>query len=747
MQRRVLGFLSSCSLVAAVLLSQVTFLQRHAVQGANLISEERCGDYCSKEHVQGYVGPVDDNDQLRTALSQLAYKQEIIVSHHSKATLGYQVVNRWRKAGYHHMLLLLDKPVLCHALKGALATVGCGWYADMRPIHWMTMNDWVQKFTFYLTAARAVRLGYNVLAVDTDSAAFGDFYRIVKTPPFNQVNAFAMAESGICVNSGFEYYQNASKNGPTAFALFSHVFDTTRWWEISDPDIHGGQANSSDAVPLFKKLKLTRWWTCWDQAGLSDALHSTIIGRPWFFECFVGMHGLALGPKERDEWHARHIAVYNRIAPPKVRTPPYEMWEVAVPEELQTGRYVGGLENNEPSVLFTAKMHMPHAKGVWPEEFGGYPFEPTLGPQAQHVLSLFTDTGDPMWPDPEDPKQQAVAEAVPTERFAYFPKWLQNCFQCGNGGDSGWWSMQATGRLPAAVTHMHAGVPPGDFSKYVALATSMPGGWDWDLAAKASGAPGAASGIGKYLANKAYHHLPPLVAYAPGVLRAHATQLSYPHYAQAMRELVKVAMLLGRIVAYPWAPCEVPWLQKADPAHDPVDEGTHKIPWNDYLNISFMVVQSPPSGSLTTLNCLTAFLAKTPCVVGSLRPNSTAHEAPRGLLPFEFDHWLTKQPQEAQEAGPHNTLPLGKASPGNVTLRAGEPGAEAGNAPPIFDAVSAQEVEALRAAPGLSSQPVVWLTGLINVTGLRPEMTHKLESIVHKCCGLQDSPKMEGCMT
>ena len=56
---------------------------------------------------------------------------------------------------------------------------------------------------------------------------------------------------------------------------------------------------------------------------------------------------------------------------------------------------------------------------------------------------------------------------------------------------------------------------------------------------QASGVPGG-SGSGKYLANKAYHHLPPLVAYAPGVLRAHATQLSYPDYAKAMRELLKV---------------------------------------------------------------------------------------------------------------------------------------------------------------------------------------------------------------
>ena len=64
--------------------------------------------------------------------------------------------------------------------------------------------------------------------------------------------------------------------------------------------------------------------------------------------------------------------------------------------------------------------------------------------------------------------------------------------QCGNGGESGWWSMQATGRLPAAVTHVHAGVPPGDFAKYVALATAMPGGWDWDLAGKVGPTGGGA---------------------------------------------------------------------------------------------------------------------------------------------------------------------------------------------------------------------------------------------------------------
>ena len=60
---------------------------------------------------------------------------------------------------------------------------------------------------------------------------------------------------------------------------------------------------------------------------------------------------------------------------------------------------------------------------------GGRVFPPgPLGPRAAFIVSLFNDTGDPMWPDPEDPEQLAAAEAVPAEAYAHMPAWLVSCY-------------------------------------------------------------------------------------------------------------------------------------------------------------------------------------------------------------------------------------------------------------------------------------------------------------------------------
>jgi hypothetical protein len=46
---------------------------------------------------------------------------------------------------------------------------------------------------------RAVRLGYNVLSIDTDVLLFDDPYRYFKSPPFNAFNVINQAEVCQCL--------------------------------------------------------------------------------------------------------------------------------------------------------------------------------------------------------------------------------------------------------------------------------------------------------------------------------------------------------------------------------------------------------------------------------------------------------------------------------------------------------------------------------------------------------------------
>ena len=51
---------------------------------------------------------------------------------------------------------------------------------------------WINKHRFI---ARALRLGYNLLYMDTDTILFNDPYRFVKAPPLDRINLINLPES------------------------------------------------------------------------------------------------------------------------------------------------------------------------------------------------------------------------------------------------------------------------------------------------------------------------------------------------------------------------------------------------------------------------------------------------------------------------------------------------------------------------------------------------------------------------
>ena len=77
-------------------------------------------------------------------------------------------------------------------------------------------------------AARAIRLGYNVLTIDGDVFFFQDPYLFLKRPPYSSYQLMTQGESG-CINVGIMYAHNLSRAGPAAW-LWAEIADRMIRW-------------------------------------------------------------------------------------------------------------------------------------------------------------------------------------------------------------------------------------------------------------------------------------------------------------------------------------------------------------------------------------------------------------------------------------------------------------------------------------------------------------------------------------
>lgn len=121
----------------------------------------------------------------------------------------------------------------------------------------------------------------------------------------------------------------------------------------------------------------------------------------------------------------------------------------------------------------------------------------------------------PPFVEPEDPASASVVDAMPLERFAFFPPWLLTTHGQGehNRGRSGWWADHLVGAPISTMLHLHAGLMNTDHNKLLYTILEMPLGWDYDLAEAAEKRP-------PYISTRAHGHVPPLVALAPGVVHS-----------------------------------------------------------------------------------------------------------------------------------------------------------------------------------------------------------------------------------
>ena len=68
-----------------------------------------------------------------------------------------------------------------------------------------------------------MKLGYNVLLLDSDVSIMHNPYRYLKHPTFKDLTVMNQAESPVESNGGVLYVQNAAPDGPAAFMFAGDV--------------------------------------------------------------------------------------------------------------------------------------------------------------------------------------------------------------------------------------------------------------------------------------------------------------------------------------------------------------------------------------------------------------------------------------------------------------------------------------------------------------------------------------------
>jgi hypothetical protein len=144
---------------------------------------------------------------LQDALDGLSYKREIVIAHHAQLDFAYQMVHRWQRFGYGHVMMVFPDHVQCHRLQSTFPKLGCGWYEDHAAMGWIVKQDGgckgcTDKWLIHYTGARAVRMGFNVLVADADTMPLYDFYGMVRRSPYKNITLFNQREGNFNVNGG-----------------------------------------------------------------------------------------------------------------------------------------------------------------------------------------------------------------------------------------------------------------------------------------------------------------------------------------------------------------------------------------------------------------------------------------------------------------------------------------------------------------------------------------------------------------
>lgn len=450
--------------------------------------------------------------------------------------------------GLAHQILLTDGPETCDESKRILPELCCVWNSKQLPeSHFQhQLLLWNHRRAL---AARALRLGYNIMVLDTDMVVFDDPYKYLKRPPFNDINLLTMGETwpyetNYLLNLGFLYAQNARVDGPVSAILA----------EVPDRQLRMANDRENRALTMWK---VHQNCATDEQLLFDDVIYGSILKAPVHI---VSMD--ACGVQEaRDEPWVNWTAVSRRretlvgsgmIFTNNIEEAPVEWAEIVGGSTfmLKRANLHWWHESRLARLPINTSVSSTYASNKWPLEYGGQLLPPQRGQLSSAFQSLLLDECKcPLWPDPSSPSSINTVDApdAPVEKFAIAPHFLVASFQAR--GIKGLWG-QHGGRPQQVLGHIHQ--TPCDSWIGKRTIGQMLKQYNWSISKRLNG-----NNI--FFASSNLVPSPKVVAFVP-CLDIGKFITSLEDYKAILRGLVAVALLTNRAFVIPDLPCSLPFI-------------------------------------------------------------------------------------------------------------------------------------------------------------------------------------------
>ncbi|KAG1665878.1 hypothetical protein FOA52_005367 [Chlamydomonas sp. UWO 241] len=234
--------------------------------------------------------------------------------------------------------------------------------------------------------ALALRASYNVMFLDTDIIIFEDPYKYLKAPPFDAVN-LVFSGNVLDANIGIMYAHNVAPDGPVAW-IFAESADRMLRWSESPKLIENRE------WPVLRNFQHLMW----DQSNWIDAYVSAQLGRPTFHAAWAFQGD---NKDFNETWLADHHSrvMANRKEVKGVHT--------------DASKAIARAENYE---IETFKLNRVLTGGKWPVEFGGVGYPAERREYSKAWLAQLRAVGSPMWPEPDDPACASEPDIVVGEQ-------------------------------------------------------------------------------------------------------------------------------------------------------------------------------------------------------------------------------------------------------------------------------------------------------------------------------------------
>jgi hypothetical protein len=487
--------------------------------------------YCSINQVETFKGDVGTIDGIQHLIKTTTYKHELILiaaGHGFGFELGMNLVTSFWKLGIAHIAVLADDGPACDELHAVYSNITCIWSTtpgkdDLEASD--VQRILMQRFFLIL---RMVRLGVNVLNLDSDAYVYRDPYVYLKSPPFENQEIIAMRDiwghSGS--NTGAIYAQNIKPDSSSAWFLGEVVDRIIRTLESADwlTEHKPGIIISHTVV---------------DQFIFDDVIGSAYAGQMIAPIGDVHYHdGLPEERRTEIKTATSEIFSWGNAFSQQQSVEYPDSWSELTKTDFQDGK------------LATMSFKIPSAlKGSMVDLFDGKPLLPPRKNVSQAIMDVLASEG-PMWPDPWTSTNKGNRNNYSNSMngtFAFAPEFLISAW--ASRGNGGLWA--AAKQVVAHIVFI--AIPEwGSNSAWKQVALKATQSWNWEVTnAFHPNLPFPGTSTEAY-------PIPRVLVLAPGVLQYSRNVEEFRHMSVT---LAKLASRLGRVLVAPEVPCDAtPWV-------------------------------------------------------------------------------------------------------------------------------------------------------------------------------------------